>query len=280
MNDYIEVKFSLIPCDEVATDVLAAMLCDCGFESFVPDDIGLTAYVKKELFDVSAVDNIIGEFPMKNTIRYKYEIIEGQDWNREWEKNYFKPIIVKDKCIIHSSFHKDIPILPYDIVIDPKMAFGTGHHATTSLIIEQLLEMDLDGKNVVDMGTGTGILAILANMRNAGEITAIEIDPFAHANAIENLKINGAEKVNLILGDANALKNVSNVNVFIANINRNIIIQDLHSYEKVLNEGGEMLLSGFYESDIPIIMTEAELLSLKYVKHEVKENWSCLRLIK
>lgn len=280
MNDYIEVRFDITPCDEVATDVLAAILCDDGYESFLPDENGVTAYIKKELFGEDVIKRAISEFPMENSISYKYELIEGQDWNSEWEKNYFKPIVVKDKCVIHSSFHTDIPTVEYDIVIDPKMAFGTGHHATTSLIIEQLLDMDLQAKSVVDMGTGTGILAILANMRGATPITAVEIDPVAHANAIENLNINGASKVNLILGDANSINGVKDIDVFIANINRNIITQDLELYANTLKSGSEVLFSGFYEVDIPVIMQVAESLGLSYKSHTVKDNWSCLRLIK
>lgn len=280
MNDYIEVRFDLIPCSETETDVLAALLCEIDYESFVPDERGLVAYVKKELFDELKIKTILTEFPFDNDISYKYEIVEGQDWNSEWEKNYFKPIIVKDQCVIHSSFHKDIPSLPYDIVIDPKMAFGTGHHATTSLIIEQLLEMDLVDKSVVDMGTGTGILAILASMRGASQITAIEIDPMAHANAIDNLKINNAESINLILGDASSLNKVKNIDVFIANINRNIITQDISAYASTLHSGSVMLLSGFYESDIPVIMEYARPLGLTYHSHTVKNDWSCLYLVK
>lgn len=280
MNDYIEVRFELSPCDEIATDVLAALLCEYDYESFVPDETGLTAYVKKELYKEEVLTQVVSDFPLENKIRYTHEIIEGQDWNSEWEKNYFKPIVVKDKCVIHSSFHKDIPQLQYDIVIDPKMAFGTGHHATTSLIIEQLLEMEMEGKSVIDMGTGTGILAILSHMRGAKNISAIEIDPVAHANAIENLKINRADIVNLILGDASSLSNLSSVDVFIANINRNIITQDIESYACALNMGGIMLLSGFYEEDIPVIMKVAEPLGLKYVTHKVKDKWSCLKLSK
>ncbi len=280
MNDYIEVRFDITPCDETATDVMAALLCDFGYESFLPDETGLTAYVKKELFDEAALPSIIDDFPMYSQIKYSVELVEGQDWNSEWEKNYFKPIIVGDKCVIHSSFHKDIPSLPYDIVIDPKMAFGTGHHATTSLVIENLLEMDLEGRSVIDMGTGTGILAILALMRGATNITAIEIDPMAHANAIENLKINGAEAVDLILGDASKLPAEEVCDLFIANINRNIITGDIASYVKTLKNGGVMLLSGFYEHDIDVIMRCAKPLGLQYVSHKVKDSWSCLKLTK
>ncbi|MDE6117834.1 MAG: 50S ribosomal protein L11 methyltransferase [Duncaniella sp.] len=156
MNDYVEVRLDVTPCDETRTDVLAALLAEAGFESFVPDETGITAYIRSEEFSGDAIESIIGSFPMECDIKWHDVVVEGQDWNKEWEKNYFQPIVIDDKCVIHSSFHKDIPACTYDIVIDPKMAFGTGHHSTTSLILRQLLSMDLSGLNVVDMGTGTG----------------------------------------------------------------------------------------------------------------------------
>lgn len=280
MNDYIELRLDMTPCSETATDVMAALLCDYGYESFVPDEVGLTAYIKKELFDADAVNTVIADFPMEIKITCAHDVVEGQDWNSEWEKNYFKPIIVGDKCVIHSSFHKDIPTLPYDIVIDPKMAFGTGHHATTSLIIEQLVDAPLTGKSVIDMGTGTGILAILSLMRGANSVSAVEIDPVAHANAIENLRINNAEAIDLRLGDASMLPSLPKADYFIANINRNIITADIANYNQALNDGGVMLLSGFYEADIEVVLSFAQPLGLKYVSHTVKDNWTCLRLAK
>lgn len=280
MNDYIEVRFELSPCDETATDVLAAMLCDAEFESFVPDADGLTAYVKRELYNENNVNEVVADFPMPVKINWSKVVIEGQDWNSEWEKNYFRPIVVGDKCVIHSSFHKDIPKVEYDIVIDPKMAFGTGHHATTSLIIRRLLDMDMTGKSVLDMGTGTGILAILSAMRGAEPVSAIEIDEFAYVNAVENVKINGVPQINVHLGDASLLANEQPVDVFIANINRNIITADIAEYAKCLNCGGVMLLSGFYEEDVPVIMAKAETLSLMYDSHTVSDKWTCLKLTK
>lgn len=280
MNDYIEVRFDVEPCDATSTDVLAAMLCDVEFESFVPDESGLTAYVKRELYNEAAIADIVTSFPLQAQIKWRAEVIEGQDWNSEWEKNYFQPIVVGDKCVIHSSFHTDIPKVEYDIVIDPKMAFGTGHHATTSLIIRQLLEMSLDGLSVMDMGTGTGILAILSAMRGAEKVSAIEIDEFAYVNAVDNVKINGEPQINVMLGDASLLANEEPVDVFIANINRNIITADIAEYAKTLKSGGIMLLSGFYEEDVEVIMSQARLHSLDYQSHTVQDRWTCLRLVK
>lgn len=228
MNDYIETRVDVNPCDETTTDILASLLCDIGYESFVPDDKGLTAYISKDIFDKGKLDLTIETYPVEgHTFTVKNEEIEGRDWNSEWEKNYFRPIVVDNKCVIHSSFHKDYPTADYDIVIDPKMAFGTGHHQTTSLVINRLLDLDLNGKSVIDMGTGTGILAILAAMRGAARVDAVEIDPFAHANAVENVKINHHPEINVILGDASALESLPKCDLLLANINRNIILADL-----------------------------------------------------
>ena len=278
MNNYIEVRLTLSPCNETMTDVLAALLADEGFESFVPDSEGLTAFVREEIFDLAALDSVISSFPFETAVTESHSLVEGRDWNAEWEKNYFKPIVVDDLCVIHSSFHKEIPACKYDIVIDPKMAFGTGHHATTTLILRRLLNMDLSGRKVVDMGTGTGILAILADMRGAALIDAVEIDEFAYNNAAENLELNNAKHVRLHLGDATTLAEIRDIDLFIANINRNIITADMAAYTDTLSPGAEMILSGFYEEDIPVIMKTAETLGLKYSDHTVMDRWASLRL--
>ncbi|MCM1075856.1 MAG: 50S ribosomal protein L11 methyltransferase [Bacteroides sp.] len=278
MNDYVEVRLDLTPCDETRTDILAALLAEIGFESFVPDGKGLTAYVKSGEFDPEAVRGILNDFPMDTAFTMTETTVEGRDWNSEWEKNYFHPIVIDNQCVIHSSFHRDIPECRYDIVIDPKMAFGTGHHATTTLMLRQLLAMDLNGLKVVDMGTGTGILAILASMRGAARVDAVEIDEFAFSNAVDNVRLNFAENVYLHLGDASELATIGNVNLFIANINRNIITSDLPAYVATLAPGATMLLSGFYEEDVPVILAVAEPLGLKYEAHHVLDRWTCLVL--
>lgn len=280
MNDYIELRLDAEPCNETITDVLAALLCEEGYESFVPDDNGLTAYIKKEDFNPDILVQVISQSPIPVKASYSFSTVEGEDWNKEWEKNYFQPIVVGDRCVIHSSFHTGIPVMEYDIVIDPKMAFGTGHHQTTSLIIEQLLRIDMTGLSVMDMGTGTGILAILAAMRGAARVEAIEIDEFAHTNAVENVSLNHHPEINVILGDATKLQEVEPVDLFIANINRNIITADLPRYAKTLKPGGTMLLSGFYEDDIPVIMDAAEAVGLHKTGFTVKDRWTCLRLSK
>lgn len=279
MNDYIETRLEMEPyVGEDATDLLAGMLGDVGYESFVPDEHGLTAYVAVGSFDSAAVDGVVADFPYDCSLTVTHTKVEGRDWNEEWEKNYFKPIIVGDRCVVHSSFHTDIPKVEYDIVIDPKMAFGTGHHATTSQILTALLDMDLAGKAVIDMGTGTAILALLAAMRGAQPVTGIEIDEFAYVNARENVALNGHPEIELILGDASKLADVADCDVFLANINRNVITADIAAYAARLRRGGAMLLSGFYVDDIPVVAETAEAAGLKVESWTELDRWTCLKL--
>lgn len=290
MNNYIEARIELGYMDAnaccepdltTASDMLSAFLGEIGFESFVFENNVLTAYVRSEAFSSEAFAEVLDQLPLPQiTLSAETEEIEGRDWNHEWEKNYFQPIVVADRCVIHSTFHTDYPKCEYDIVIDPKMAFGTGHHATTSQIIAQLLELDLIGKAVVDMGTGTGILAILAAMRGAAPVVAIEIDPAAKVNARENMMLNHQAQIDLRLGDATMLEGCR-ADVFIANINRNIILNDLEAYAATLNRDAIMILSGFYESDIPMLQARAAAFGLEYVRHTTQgDNWACLVLRK
>ncbi|MDO4320842.1 MAG: 50S ribosomal protein L11 methyltransferase [Bacteroidales bacterium] len=281
MNDYVEVRLDLEPFPGTdATDLLAGMLGDIGYESFVPDESGLTAYVAAADYDEDALRETLGDFPFDCVVKRESKTVEGRDWNEEWERNYFKPIVVGDRCVIHSSFHTDVPRAQYDIVIDPKMAFGTGHHSTTSLILGRLLDLDLDGRGVIDMGTGTGILAILAAMRGASPVTGIEIDEFAYTNAVENVALNGHAEIRLINGDASALADVPVADVFIANINRNVITGDIDRYAGRLRSGGTMLLSGFYVEDIPVVAEAAARVGLEQVSYTEHERWACLQLRK
>lgn len=280
MIDYYSVRFNLTPCCEDATDLLASYLADIDFESFVADEAGVTAYVKAEDYNEDKIDEIINElFPFDTKIEYRSEFMKGEDWNEEWEKHYFKPIIIGDRCVVHSSFHKDIPKAQYDIVIDPKMAFGTGHHSTTNLIISYLLELELDGLIVTDVGTGTAILAILAKMRGAAEVSGIEIDPGAYENAVENASVNDV-KLNLICGDAGDIATLPKADLLLANINRNIIIGDLDKYSAGLVNGGKMILSGFYTEDVETVMKKAAQYGFKLLEIRKDNNWAAIMLIK
>ncbi|MGM9865659.1 MAG: 50S ribosomal protein L11 methyltransferase [Muribaculaceae bacterium] len=280
MNDYIEVRIDADPCTEDITDLLAAELADIGFESFVADSKGLTAYAPAKLYDKEAVKNALADFAIDCSLKVSDNFVEGRDWNAEWEKNYFRPIVIGKRVAIYSSFHTDVPEAEHRIVIDPKMAFGTGHHATTSQVIKAMLELDLRDKSVIDMGTGTGILAILAAQLGAAPVTGIEIDEFAYVNAVENVRLNGHPEIVLINGDASALAGVPPCNVFIANINRNIITGDIDRYAKALKTSGTMLLSGFYVEDIPVVAAAAARHGLRETGYTDEERWVCLRLTK
>lgn len=280
MNNYYKVRFDLNPCTETETDVLAALLCDAGFESFEPDCKGVSAYIRQELYEPSVVNDAIAAYPFSSSIKVTEELIEGQDWNSEWEKHYFKPIVFEDRCVVHSSFHTDYPKAEYDIVIDPKMAFGTGHHETTSLMIRRILSADMRGKNVLDMGTGTGILAILSAMRGAGNVVGVEIDPPAYENAKENVAVNGEERIDIRLGGVDAVKEVEYFDYVLANINRNIILADIGSYAKALKGGGTMLLSGFYIHDVDMIVEAAGKYGLQKLSVLSQKDWANLMLIK
>ncbi len=280
MNDYYLVKFQLSPCSEAECDILSALLADGGFESFVADADGVSAYVKKEIFSEDSIAEALSGYPFSAKIEHSVELIPGQDWNSEWEKNYFQPIVFENKCVIHSSFHKDFPKVEYDIVIDPRMAFGTGHHETTSMMIERLLSNDITGLSVLDMGTGTGILAILAAMRGASKVVGVEIDPPAYDNAVENEKLNGTPQVEFRLGGAEQVTEVEAFDIVLANINRNIILNDIQAYANALEPGGRMFLSGFYVDDIAVIEKVATPLDLHLVSTLEKKNWANICLVK
>lgn len=275
MNDYYHVRFDLSPCTETECDVLSALLCDIGFESFVPDNKGVSAYIKQNTYDPVLIENALAQYPFNAHINIGKELIEGQDWNKEWEKNYFQPIVFKELCVVHSSFHLDYPSAKYDIVIDPKMAFGTGHHETTSLMIERILSQDMKGRKVLDMGTGTGILAILSAMHGATEVTGVEIDPVAYENAVDNVALNSqTSNVSIRLGGAECVSEEDYYNVVLANINRNIILDDLNVYARALKRGGKMFLSGFYMADVPKIESAAQAFALKKESVIEKNNWA------
>ncbi len=276
--DYIEVNFGIEPFEEYISDVLASELGEIGFDSFVPAESGLIAYIPSSLYDESKIENLLATFPFEASIEYEHAQIESKNWNEEWEKHYFEPIIIGDECVIHSSFHKNIPDAKYDIVIDPKMAFGTGHHETTSLVIGELLKMDLADKKVLDMGCGTSVLAILAAMRGAKELLAIDIDTWCVENSIENIALNNITGIEVKLGGAELLRGLQ-FDIILANINRNILLADIDKYASCLKSGGELYMSGFYVEDIPLIEAEANLYGLKLEYFKEKNNWAVVKTV-
>lgn len=278
--NYIEAAFICNPNNEIIREVLSAELAEVGFESFVDTDNGSTAYIQESLCSKEAIDTVISNFPLEAKITYSTSLIEGKDWNEEWEKNYFKPLIIDDKCIIQSTFHKEPATYEYNILIDPKMAFGTGHHQTTELMIREILNMDFSGKSVLDMGCGTAILGILASMRGADPILAIDIDQWAYDNAKENLDLNKVSNIDVQIGGADLLTADKTFDVILANINRNILLNDLHAYAAVLNAEGILFMSGFYTEDIPALTEECNKNGLTFVHSNSKDNWANVKFIK
>lgn len=277
---YFEFTFHTTPCTETVNDVLAALLGETGFESFIECEGGLTAYIQQALCDETAIKNVIDEFPLPETeITYTYTEAEDKNWNEEWEKNFFQPIVIGDRCVIHSTFHHDVPQAEYDIVINPQMAFGTGHHETTSLIIGELLESDLKDKSLLDMGCGTSILAILARMRGAHPCTAIDIDEWCVRNSIENIELNQVNDITVSQGDASALTGKGPFDVVIANINRNILLNDMKQYVACMHYGSELYMSGFYIDDIPMIREEAEKNGLTFIHHKERNRWAAVKYV-
>lgn len=271
---YLEFSFHTTPCTEVVNDVLSAVLADAGFESFVEQPDGLLAYIQQNLYDEASVEAAISEFPIPDTaIEYSFVEAEDKDWNEEWEKNFFQPIVIGNRCVIHSTFHHDVPEAEYDIAINPQMAFGTGHHETTSLVIGEILDSDMSGKRVLDMGCGTSILAILARMKGAASCTAIDIDDWCVRNSIENIELNSVNEIEVFLGDASILADKGPFDMVIANINRNILLADMQHYVARMNKGATLLMSGFYVDDIPLIKAEAERLGLTFNGYKEKNRW-------
>lgn len=277
--NYLEFKLNFLPDEDYVADLLAAELGKIGFESFERTEEGLTAFINQRSFNETDFSNLLNGFEYAEGIRFESREIEQVNWNEEWEKHFFEPIIIGDECLIHSSFHKNLPVAKYDIVIDPKMSFGTGHHETTSLMIGEILQMDLHGKTVLDMGCGTAVLAILAAMKGAKHVTAIDIDTWCVENSIENIHKNNVPEIEVLLGDADSLSGKS-FHIIIANINRNILLNDIKKYAACLGAGDALYMSGFYVEDIPVIEQEAAKYHFKLDSYKEKNNWTVVKMTK
>ena len=281
MNDYTKIQFTVTPNEEVATDVLAALLAEVGFESFVPNEMGLEAYVPHSLHDEDSIATVVENFPIEGyTITYDSEFIEGEDWNAEWEKNYFQPIVLGDQCVIHSTFHTDVPVARYDILIDPKMAFGTGYHQTTCHMLRAILASNMTEKSVLDMGCGTALLAILARKHGASNVVAIDIDEFAFENAKENTLLNDTPDIEVRLGGAEVIKDSDSFDYVIANINRNILLADIKNYVKAMHSGSRLFISGFYTDDMDVLKEEAAKHGLSYQDFAEDNRWAMMQFVK
>ncbi|WP_447636654.1 50S ribosomal protein L11 methyltransferase [Flavobacterium microcysteis] len=274
-NTYLGYHFKVEP-KELGSEILVAELGEKPFESFVETEFGVTAYIQKALWTEDVLEDIFILTSPEFTVSYTIEEIEQVNWNEEWEKN-FEAIDVDGICHVRAPFHEKTDA-QYDIVIEPKMSFGTGHHETTHMMIQHLLETDVAGKKTLDMGCGTAILAILAEMKGAQPIDAIDIDNWCYLNSIENAERNDCHHISVYEGDA-ALLAGRNYDVIIANINRNILLDDMQQYVDCLNPGGTLFLSGFYEEDIPVIDASCTEKGLTYVKKHQKNNWVALKYV-
>jgi ribosomal protein L11 methyltransferase len=273
---YIGYEFTVSP-KEPGTEILIAQLGLTGFESFVENESGVTAFIQQKDWAEHILDNVQILTSSEFKIEYTKQVISQTNWNSEWEKN-FSPIQVDGIVSVRAPFHEN-PNLKYDIIIEPKMSFGTGHHETTHMMIQHLLETDLQNKTVLDMGCGTGILAIFAEMKGAKQIDAIDIDNWCYLNSLENVEKNNCKNISVYEGDANLLIN-KKYDVIIANINRNILLNDMKTYAQSLNEGGTLLLSGFYADDIPVIDAAVKLHKLKLDLTIERNNWVALKYLK
>jgi ribosomal protein L11 methyltransferase len=271
---YLAYHFKVKPL-QPATDILIAELGYAGFESFVENEDGVSAYIQKVDWHEHILEDVEILSSNKYIISYTVEEIEQQNWNLEWETN-FHPIVVDDVCTVRAPFH-DIPDTKFDLIIEPKMSFGTGHHETTHMMIQHLLKSDLINKTVLDMGCGTAVLAILAEKLGAKRVDAIDIDNWCYLNSLENAERNNCTKINVFEGDASILGKQS-YDVIIANINRNILLNDMSTYVSCLNPKGLMFLSGFYREDITAITEKAQELGLLLVDTVEKNNWVALKL--
>jgi len=273
---YIGYNFKISPL-QPATDILIAELGNLGFESFVETEVGLNAYIQKEDWHSDILNDVFVLNSDEFEITHQFEKIEQVNWNEEWEKN-FDPISVDGKCRVRAPFHEKCDE-EFDIVIEPKMSFGTGHHATTHMMIQYLLKLPLENIKTLDMGCGTGVLAILARMRGANPVEAIDIDNWCYLNTLENIERNNCNDITVYEGDASLLTNKS-YQLIIANINRNILLTDMAIYAKCLEDNGTILLSGFYNEDLKLIVEECAKSGLIFVDNLEKDNWISAKFVK
>ncbi|MGI6718166.1 MAG: 50S ribosomal protein L11 methyltransferase [Bacteroidales bacterium] len=275
------MKYLELTCNfsnEEYSDILVAFLADLDYDSFYnPEPLVLKAYIKEELFNESYVIELQQNLSGNVDFRYSYKICKEENWNSVWEKNY-DPVLVDNRCYVRASFHEKMPNVEFDIEIQPKMSFGTAHHETTYQILSEVLKMDVSNKSFLDMGCGTGVIAILAALKGANDIWAIENDLWAYENTLENVKRNKVDFIKVFHGDASLLKD-KKFDIIIANINRNILLNDMEKYVHVLQKHGILILSGFYEQDIDKISCKANELGLSFNSSRTKNKWAVVNLL-
>jgi Ribosomal protein L11 methylase len=274
--DYYEISFTFDSPLEATliNDILAAELGEIGFESFVQNAEGLVAYVPTINYEINKIETCLAQFPLAN-VRFQYttHLITAKDWNEEWEKNYFKPVRIDHECLLRAPFHPAESGYRFEIIIHPKMAFGTGNHATTYLMLSEMLKLNLVGKEMLDMGCGTAVLSILAAKKKASRIVAIDIDEWAYNNALENCNLNNTANIMVALGGAEQISRFGTFDYIFANINRNILLADIHLYVPALKPEGILFMSGFYKEDIPVIEDECNKNALSLSAFTELDNW-------
>ena len=261
-------------------DIIAGIAADAGFESFEDTNDGIIGYVQEDHLDRLALEEGLKDFPVSEVlVSYQIEEVENKDWNETWEENGFDPIEIAGRCIIHDTMHPidELPPHDIDIVIEARMAFGTGTHETTQMVAEQLLSADLSSKRVLDCGCGTGILSIVASKAGASDIVAYDIDEWCVENTTHNAHLNGVDNITVLHGDVHVLSHVSGMfDVIVANINRNILLADIPFLREVMTRGGLLIISGFYEEDAPVLVTHACETGLTLLSTHQKGNWVTL----
>jgi ribosomal protein L11 methyltransferase len=277
--DYVKISIPSNDIEDYIFDILAQNLAETGFESFETSNTDFCAYIPQKLFSKSKIINILENFDYAEITDFETQKIVSQNWNEEWERYFFQPVVAGDKCVIHSSFHKDVPQAEYDIIINPKMAFGTGHHFTTRLMLEFILENDFKGKTVLDMGCGTAILAILAMKCGAKQALAVDIDDWCVENSQENILLNKTKNTEVLLGDVRILKN-RKFDIILANINRNILLADMSQYAECLNVSGQLFISGFYVEDLQILEKETAKYNLQLIGTKENNRWTAAKFLK
>ena len=258
------------PSSDIQHDMLTTMLAEMGFDSFMDEEHALKAYCAAECRDDLAVESLLTEPSFSDIHLLKVEEMPDKDWNELWEASY-QPVVVNERCRVRAPFHEPDPSFEFDLVIEPKMSFGTANHETTAQIIQLMLETDFKGKEVLDMGSGTAVLAILAKKLGSARTVAIDNDEWAYRNAFTNIELNGISDIEIVLGDALSIK--GSFDVVLANINRNILLRDMHFYVEAMNPDAHIFFSGFYTEDLPSIREEAERLGLRYCRHLSRNNW-------
>lgn len=276
--NYYEFVFKIEQDEEVYRDLLIHSLGEAGFDTFEETEGGFNAYIAESLAEGVDVEKLLSSFRNMVTFSYEKRFVPQKNWNEVWESN-FEPLTIGNQCYVRATFHEPRPEFPIEIVIDPKMSFGTGHHQTTSMVMEFILTMDFVGKSVLDMGCGTAILAILAGKRGARDITAIDYDPVCYESTLENITLNDVSFIKALCGSKEVIPD-RKYDVVLANINRNILLDQIERYAEALDSGGILILSGFYNEDCEILLQKAAEFGIQFSEKQLSDNWVSLKLVK